>query len=430
MMRPLLLPLAALSAALPAPPLAADPGDAVTRIAARPAREGWFVCDALAGPVAAFMGSPDADGRAVLTLLDRRSGRFANRTLGVGRADPGAGQIHWALSEDGREVGNVHGVNPGMIDGDGATIAPIKGLTLGRLSLDCRWQSHMRFLGLDARRGVVVTDEDGTLIYRSFDFGKQGAATHPDGVQASSAPTLEIRGGAQTADGFRFENGGTVFAIDTRGGIGPASVHVTRAGRVVGTDALVGFSYAPRVPGSDTLGPAAAWNGDGIDACRAAGAKPAECLVARMRMTGATPASIAFTRKLAARGDAGYISGWRQAGPVGIATVTYPFRANINETTTLVPRAGDTIALEGWQPAAADRTRPDWQAFSRAHPDATAWAPGEVAEPKVADGQPVTIRWRLPMQACHACAAVGDVTIAYRFDAAGKLLGSGIESIG
>ncbi|WP_419826780.1 hypothetical protein [Sphingomonas sp.] len=426
----MLLLVAALPATLLAPPIAAaDPDDAVTRIAARPAREGWFVCDALAGPFAAFMGQPDADGRAVLTLLDRRSGRFANRTLGVGRADPGAGQIHWSLSEDAREVGYVHGVNPGMIEGDGATIAPIKGLTLGRLSLDCRWLSHMRFLGLDARRGVVVTDEGGTLVYRSFDFTKRGALTHPDGVQLSSPPTLEIRGGAQTDDGFRFENGGYVFAIDTRGGLGPASVHVTRASRVVGTDALVGFSYAPRVPGSDTLGPAAAWDGDGVEACRARGAKPAECLIARMRMAGATPASIAFSRRLAARGDAGYISAWRQAGPVGIATVTYPFRANTNETVTLVPHTGNTIALEAWQPAAADRARPDWQAFARAHPDASAWAPGEVVAPKVTDGQPVTIRWRVPMQACHACARVGDVTLAYRFDANGRLLRLGIESV-
>lgn len=427
-MHRIVLGLLGLAAAIPAD--AATPGDAVTRIAARPARDGWFVCDALEGQTAAFMGQPDVQKHAVLTLLDRRSGRFTNRVLTIGEEDHGAGQVYWALLDNGREVGAVHGVNPGMIDDGGATIAPIMGLKLDKAELECRWLSHMRFIGLDARRGAVVTDEGGRLVYQSFDFARRGAIVNPDGVQRTTPPTLRIAGGSMTPNGFRFENGGYVYTIDTRGGRGPATLVVTKDGRQVGIDRLVGFSYAPRVPGSDTLGPAAAWDGAGVEACRSAEQKIGPCLLDRMRATGATPASLAFTEKLVARGDVGYISGWRQAGPVGIATVTYPFRANTNESYTLVPAIGDTIMLEGWEPGAADRTRPDWQGFVRAHPDASAWAPGDVSAPKVAAGAPVTIRWTMPMQTCHACAAVGDVTVGYRFDGDGRLLGSGIESIG
>ena len=149
MTRPLRF-LTMLSAGLLAvPALASSPDGSITRINAVPARDGWFLCDAVDGPYALFAGKPDAKGSAVITLLDRRTGKFDTQSYLVGRPDPGAGQIHWPLGRGGVAVGEVHGVNPGMIEDDGATTSPIVEVRLDDRALSCRWLAHTRFIGLE-----------------------------------------------------------------------------------------------------------------------------------------------------------------------------------------------------------------------------------------------------------------------------------------
>ncbi|HET8612699.1 MAG TPA: hypothetical protein VFL92_08030 [Sphingomonas sp.] len=425
---------AALATASPA--LAAPDGShAMTRINAVPARAGWFVCDAVSGPYALFAGKADAKGNSLITLLDRRTGRFDTQSYRVGRADPGAGQIYWSLSQKGREVGHVHGVNPGMIDDDGATIAPIVEVKLGAHDLQCRWLAHMRFIGLDSRRSVVVTQGPEGLVYQSFDFRKRGPVTHPDGVQVSNKPTLRIAGGSEmtgSLSGFRFVNQGYVYFIERPKHGEPAAVLVNHKGRQIGVDRLVGFTYAP--PAGDPavkLGRRDVWSGRGLDRCRQGNSATAvdDCLVATMRRTGATPAAIAFTRGMIAKDDPGYVSGWRQAGPVGIATVTFPFRANTNEGTMLVPSAGAPIMVDEYKLSAADKARPDYRAVMKRHPDAWPVAPAEVSAPKVAPGKPFVILARTRLSTCHACASVGAITVAWRFDAQGRLIGKGLVRV-
>ncbi len=423
---------------LAAPVSASSPEDSVTRINAAPARDGWFLCDAVDSPYALLAGKPDTKGTAVATLLDRRTGRFDTQSYLVGRPDPGAGQIHWPLGRGGVAVGDVHGVNPGMIDDGGATTPTIVDVRLDDKALSCRWLAHTRFIGLDSRRSVVVTETPQGLVYQSFDFAKRGPVVRPDGVQQSNRPTLRLLGGSEivgTRRGFRFANAGYVYFVQLPRSGEPATLLVTRDGRLVESEPLVGFAYAPplgRAPEklSAALGPDAVWSGTGLDTCRARTDARAvgDCLVDQMRKGNASAAAITFTQKLIAANDPGYVSAWKQAGPVGIATVTYPFRANINEDTVLVPAAGDPIAVDAYELSAADKARADYRAKIAQYPDAFPVPPGTLSITKGPTGN-LRIQVTTSTAVCHACAPAGSIVVAYDFDAAGYFLGAAVIAV-
>jgi hypothetical protein len=422
-----------LAAAPPPLPPPATPETGITRINAAPAREGWFVCDAIAGPYALFAGKPDAAGTSVITLLDRRSGHFDTQSYQVGPADPGAGQVYWPLSQGGKPAGSVHGVNPEMIEDGGATAPPIVGVEIGGQHLECRFLSHTRFLGLDSRRSVVVTEGPQGLVYQSFDYRRRGAVTRPDGVQRSNVPSLKLGGGTESVDpaGFRFTNtAGYDYALRWPAGTGAAALTVTRGGRTIGIDHLVGFTFAPPAPLAAAAAPAGldmVWSGKDLDACRASQSAAVidACLIATMRRTGAAPATIAFTQRLIAKGDAGYVSAWKQVGAIGIATVTWPFRANTNTGTMLIPAAGDPIDADGYELTAADKARADYRAAQAQHPGAFAVPPGDVTVKPGTDGG-TRILVTTATADCHACAPNGSIVIAYDFDATGHFLHAGL----
>ena len=419
-----------------APPRVAAADDSVTRINATPARDGWFVCDAVSGPYALFAGKPDAKGASVVTLLDRRSGKFDTQSYQVGQPDPGAGQIHWSLSRGAQVVGDVHGVNPGMIEDDGATVPPIVEVKLDDKQLSCRWLAHARFIGIDSRRSVVVTETTQGLVYQSFDFLKRGPVTRPDGVQQSNKPTLRLLGGSEIVGargGFRFANADFVYFIQRPRATEPAAILVTQRGKLAHTERLVGFTYAPplgRAPEklSAALDASAVWSGEGLDTCRAKTEGVGDCMIEQMRKGGASVGSIAFSQKLVATGDAGYVSAWKQVGPIGVATVTYPFRANTNTATMLVPAAGDPVLADAYELTADDKARADYRAAQAEHPDAFPVPPGEVSFGKTPAGN-LRVLLTTPTAVCHACAAAGSIVVGFDFDAAGHYLGAGVIAV-
>ncbi|HEY0316230.1 MAG TPA: hypothetical protein VGC28_08195 [Sphingomonas sp.] len=434
-MKPAAFALAALL--LPAPVLAAaSPDDSITRINAAPAREGWFVCDAVSGPYALFAGKVTG-GASVITLLDRRTGRFDTQSYQVGPADPGAGQIYWSLSRGGKEIGNVHAVNPGMIEDDGATVPTVTSVKLDDRQLDCRFLAHTRFIGIDSRRTVVVIETPQGLVYQAFGFQARGPVTNPDGVQRSNKPTLRLLGGSEIVGdgrGFRFANGGYVYFIQRPRGNEAAGLTITRNGRLLGAEKFVGFTYAPplgRAPERITagLGPDAVWSGQGIDACRKGDAKAVDgCLIDLMRKGGASAASIAFTQKLIAAENPGYVSGWKQVGPVGIASVAYPFRANTNAGTWLVPVAGDPIDVDAYQLTVDDKQRADYKAAMANSPDAFPVPPGDIAIGKTPAGN-LRVLVTTPTATCHACAPGASIIVGFDFDAAGHFLFAGVVAV-
>jgi hypothetical protein len=429
------LPLAAALATV-------SPDDSTTRINAAPARNGWFVCDSITGPYALFAGSGagvgGTGGTSLITLLDRRTGRFDTRSYQVGPGDPGAGQIHYSLSLGGKEVGNVHAVNPAMIDDDGATVPTVTSVTLGDRQLDCRWLAHTRFIGLDSRRSVVVTETPQGLVYEAFSFKTRGPVTNPDGVQRSNKPTLRLVDGTEmtgTLSGFRFANAGYVYFIQRPKSGEAAALIVTHHGKLVQSEKLVGFTYAPplgRGPGkvSAALGPDAVWSGEGLDACRKATEANAvdSCLLDLMRKDKASVASVAFTQKLIAADSPGYVSGWKQAGPIGIASVSYPFRANTNYGTWLVPAIGDPIDADGYVLTSADKARADYKAALANDPDGFPVPPGEVTVGKAPNGN-LRILVTTATASCHACAPSGQIIVGYDFDDAGRFLGASLIAV-
>src|SRR5450755_2119560 len=58
----------------------------------------------------------------------------------------------------------------------------------------------------------------------------------------------------------------------------------------------------------------------------------ADCFINQMSKAGASPAVVAFTRMLQKQsgGDVGIMSGFNKVGPVDVAFVVYPLRANTN----------------------------------------------------------------------------------------------------
>lgn len=422
---------------------AAEPDASITRINAVPARDGWFVCDNVSGTTALFAGMPgggkENGAASVITLLDRRTGRFDTQTYQVGPGDPGAGQVHWSLSQRGKTVGFVHGVNPGMLgDGHAATTPTIMGVQIGATAIDCRWLAHTRFIGIDSRRSVAVVETPQGLVYQSFDFAKRGPVMRLDGGEQTSRPTLRIAGGSEivgTRGGFRFANDGYVYVVQRPKANEPATVVVTKGGRVIHSETLVGFTYAPPTGAapakmSAALGPEAVWSGAGLDTCRVrTGAQTVDdCLVGQMRKGGASAGSIAFTQRLIAADSPGYVSGWKQAGPVGIATVAYPFRANTNQGSWLVPASGDPIDVDAYQLTAGDKGRADYKAMIVDHPDAFPVPPGSIALDKTPAGN-LRVLVTTPTAVCHACAPAASIVVGYDFDAAGHFLFAGVVAV-
>lgn len=165
----------------------------------------------------------------------------------------------------------------------------------------------------------------------------------------------------------------------------------------------------------------AVWQERSLSACRSeqSPTAPDVCLLRTMQRTGAPPQAIAAARMLVNANMPGYISAWRPLGKVALATVTYPFRANTNESTLLIGSDGAAIDVDEHSVRGEDRATPAWQAFTAAHPDSVPFAPADfVGSTATADGGQ-SVLFSTPLKSCHACAGDGALLIAYTIDQAG-----------
>lgn len=240
-----------LAAALLALPPVAQAGDGSRTMTAVPAPSpGWFVCDGIDAPTVILGGTKGGDGTAAFTTLSKRTGRAITARYAVGDADPGAGQVYYGLSADGREIGSVHAVNPGMVEPPGRATTPlVTSVTIGARAAQCRWRADTVANGVTARRGVSITREGGVIVYRSFDFARPSRRVNPDGVQRTSRPSLELRGGAARAlpDGrreWRFGDRGHAYVVSARADASDAVLAVSRGGRVVRRERFLGITLA------------------------------------------------------------------------------------------------------------------------------------------------------------------------------------------
>ena len=217
----------------------------------------WTICDAVDQPQVIVVGQPDASGRTeVSTFSKTNPGSYTYQAYRLGQADPGAGQVYYSLTprngSTGAQPGNVHAVNPGMLDNPAQVLTPpVTGVQLsGQPAAQCRWVPGLRLLGFTARRSFTVTqDVGGRLTYQSFDFAAvPGVRVLPrSGVGATSTPSQTVGGGrARRAGGretFTFSNAGYTYTIsvDDRG---EGSLAVARGGHTLQSERLNGYTHA------------------------------------------------------------------------------------------------------------------------------------------------------------------------------------------
>ncbi|NJC35241.1 membrane-bound inhibitor of C-type lysozyme [Sphingomonas jejuensis] len=200
-----------------------------------------FLCNATNQPTSIALTVP-AHGDATLVRFDDVGRGIETRAVSVGGPDPGAGQIYYPLSADGREVGYIHAANSQMLDG--ATTPTVTSLGIDGADLRCRWQPQTRFLGLTARRAVLVTGpEDGPLVYRSFDFAERADQDPVDNGRTTRA-TLTVTGGERRGDTLVFRNGATEYRIRASGdpAAGAAAIEVFRAGARVQSEPVLAYT--------------------------------------------------------------------------------------------------------------------------------------------------------------------------------------------
>jgi hypothetical protein len=154
------------------------------------------------------------------------------------------------------------------------------------------------------------------------------------------------------------------------------------------------------------------------------------CFAAAMAHAGAPRAALDFTRRL---GNEGYLEALvPTAGPVAVAHVFYPFRANENDAWLLVNGVPPFINVDDRRnlPLPKMRSSAAYAQIRRRYPNVTFW-PGDrgAAEPEVSkDGREFVVGYLL-RDLCHACAIVGRVQFAFDFDAAGRFLGARLVSV-
>ena len=171
------------------------------------------------------------------------------------------------------------------------------------------------------------------------------------------------------------------------------------------------------------------WQGD-VAACRTASGPVDACLLSTMRAANASPEALAASARLIALGNPGHVSGWREIDGVGIAEITYPFRANTNQGQWLVDADGRAVDVdENVLPAGAVRLRGELEPFLDAHPDALPFAPAQaVGRDALPDGG-LRLRFDVPMRRCHACADIGTLELGYDFDADRRYQGRSVIAL-
>ncbi|HEU0157152.1 MAG TPA: hypothetical protein VFQ82_13850 [Stellaceae bacterium] len=160
------------------------------------------------------------------------------------------------------------------------------------------------------------------------------------------------------------------------------------------------------------------------------GAAFSACFVDAMRRAGANAAAVDFTRRL--DGEALLQSLDHTRGPIAVAHVFYPFRANQNDAWLLVNGTPALIDVDNHKFLALDalRTALPYREIERHFPNVSFW-PGDRgrAEPQIRmAGQEIVVDYLLRDQ-CHACAIIGEVRFAFDFDHAGRFLGTRLVSV-
>ncbi len=150
-----------------------------------------------------------------------------------------------------------------------------------------------------------------------------------------------------------------------------------------------------------------------------------DCFAKEMKKAKATTAAVEFSKQL---GEPGYVRDFKAAGPVDIAYVVYPYRANENQAWLVVngdPAALDVDNQKIVTPEAVKHNA-TYLALAKAHPQISLWPGDRDGGPEYPDvemgvngGVRIIVNYRLREQ-CHACAVWGHAWYSFEFDGKGK----------
>jgi hypothetical protein len=160
-----------------------------------------------------------------------------------------------------------------------------------------------------------------------------------------------------------------------------------------------------------------------------------DCFATEMKKAGASAAAVEFSRQL---GEPGFVRDFRAAGPVDIAYVLYPYRANENQSWVIVNGTPPAIDVDNSKlvtiAARALKNNASYTGLAKAHPDLSPW-PGDRYSTEIPDvemgangGVHIIVNYRL-REKCHSCAVLGHAWYWFEFDAKGIFAGARLMAI-
>ncbi|MGH9543932.1 MAG: hypothetical protein ACRD23_01830 [Terriglobales bacterium] len=163
------------------------------------------------------------------------------------------------------------------------------------------------------------------------------------------------------------------------------------------------------------------------------GSGMAECLIERMAKAGASADAVSFTRELykQSHGEVGIMTGLQPVGPVDIAWITYPLRANTNYGLLFINGEPPIVNAENLKllDRKAMEQSPQFKDLKFQFPKVDVW-PGDRDGKTWPNSQTVpnggiqfVVDYPL-INGCHACARAGFALFTWNFTAQGKFLGT------
>jgi len=159
----------------------------------------------------------------------------------------------------------------------------------------------------------------------------------------------------------------------------------------------------------------------------------AGCVMNQMAPAGASVDAVNFTRELykQSHGDVGIMTGFEPVGPIDIAWITYPLRANTNYGLLLVNGTPRTLNVEDLKllDKKTMQQSPQFKDLRFQFPQIDVW-PGDRdgktwpnSQTGPDGGIQFTVAYPL-INGCHACAHAGSALFTWNFSAQGKFLGT------
>ena len=168
------------------------------------------------------------------------------------------------------------------------------------------------------------------------------------------------------------------------------------------------------------------------------GSQLENCFIGQMAKAGASSEAVAFARELSKRnhGDVGIMTGFQSVGPIDIAWITYPLRANTNYGLLLVngqPEIVDVEDLKQLDTKTMEQS-PQFQNLKGQFPKVSVW-PGDRdgktwpnSQPGPNGGLQFVVNYPL-LNGCHACASAGFALFTWNFNTQGKFTGTTFQGM-